>query len=180
MKGRKSRFLTAVLSAMQILIMLPVIVSAESLGPPGIVHALNHGLHPQDAPFLRRAWQTFDDDELVPEPPPTGFVLESALGLAFPRSVVGVIAPPIIRDDTIYYVDELGTVFARDASSGLATDPTLNWATTLVDPDFDNNTPPCIAGTDLHLANCNPYARLGGRLRIRAIASHRSPRRKRV
>jgi outer membrane protein assembly factor BamB len=93
---------------------------------------------------LRRVWETFDDDDLVPEPPPTGFVLESALGLEFPSSVVGVIAAPIIREDTIYYVDTLGTVFARDARSGLASDPARHWTTTLVDPDFDNNDPPVL------------------------------------
>ena len=97
-----------------------------------------------NAAFLRRAWETFDDDALVPEPPPTGFVLESVLGLEFPSSVVGVIASPVIRDGTIYYVDALGTVFARDARSGLVSDPVRHWTTTLVDPDFDNSSPPIL------------------------------------
>jgi outer membrane protein assembly factor BamB len=107
-------------------------------------NAVERELRSSNAAFLRRAWETFDDDEWVPEPPPTGFVLESVLGLEFPSSVVGVIASPIIRDGTIYYVDALGTVFARDARSGLATDPARHWTTTLVDPDFDNGDPPIL------------------------------------
>jgi outer membrane protein assembly factor BamB len=101
-------------------------------------------LRPRNAPFLRRAWETFNDDSLVSEAPPTGFVLESALGLVFPSAVVGVVASPIIRDGTIYYVDALGTVFARDARTGRITDPSKHWTTTLVDPDFENTTPPVL------------------------------------
>jgi outer membrane protein assembly factor BamB len=47
-----------------------------------------------------------------------------------------------VRDGTIYYVDELGTVFARDAESGAALDPVAHWTTQLVDPDFANGDPP--------------------------------------
>ena len=166
MKRKVRYFLPVQLFTALVLIILPVSVSAGSYDPPGVVDTLNEapepdgnnvpaynnsdfnsvkdGLSLQNAPFLRRAWETFDDNDLVPEPPPTGFVLESALGLEFPSSVVGVISPPIIRDDTIYYVDDLGTVFARDARSGLATDPTRHWTTTLVDPDFDNSDPPVL------------------------------------
>ena len=86
--------------------------------------------------YLRRTWQTFNDSELRPGSPPTGFILEFALGLVFPKSVVGVIAPPIVIKDTIYYVDVLGTVFARDASTGGITNPSKHWTTTLVDNDF--------------------------------------------
>jgi outer membrane protein assembly factor BamB len=96
----------------------------------------------QDVRFLRRAWETFNDDALVSEPTPTGFVLEAALGLVFPSPVVGVIGSPIVRDGTIYYVDSLGTVFARDAASGLILDANQHWTTTLVDPDFANANPP--------------------------------------
>lgn len=94
------------------------------------------------APRLRRAWQTFNDSGWRPGPPPTGFVLEDALGLRFPSSVVGVIAPPILRDGTIYYIDALGTLFARDARTGEITDPHRHWTTTLVDPDFAVQDPP--------------------------------------
>lgn len=94
------------------------------------------------APRLRRAWQTFNDSAWRPSPPPTGFVLEEALGLRFPSSVVGVIAPPILRDGTIYYLDALGTLFARDARTGEITDPRRHWTTTLVDPDFAVQDPP--------------------------------------
>ena len=66
----------------------------------------------QTAPALRRAWETFNDSEWRPAPPPTGCILESALGLKFPSSVVGVIAPQSHRDGTIYYIDALGTLFA--------------------------------------------------------------------
>lgn len=96
----------------------------------------------RNARFLRRAWETFNDDALVPEPPPTGFALEAALGLEFPSSVVGVIAGPIVRDDVLYYVDALGTLFARDAATGRIFDPDAHWTTTLVDPDFDAGSPP--------------------------------------
>lgn len=95
-----------------------------------------------NAPRLRRAWQTFNDSAWRPGPPPTGFVLEDALGLRFPSSVVGVIAPPILRDGTIYYIDVLGTLFARDARTGGITDPHRHWTTTLVDPDFAAQAPP--------------------------------------
>ena len=110
MREKECRFLTIVLSAALVLIILPVIVSAENNDPSATVYAMNngakpdsneaaiydnsksdgpkHGLNPQNAPFLRRAWETFDDNELVPEPPPTGFVLESALGLGFPSSSI--------------------------------------------------------------------------------------------
>lgn len=96
----------------------------------------------QSAPGLRRAWETFNDSRWRPTPPPTGFILESALGLRFPSSVVGVIAPPLIRDGTIYYIDALGTLFARDAKTGTITDASRHWTTTLVDPDYTANTPP--------------------------------------
>lgn len=90
---------------------------------------------------LKRAWKTFNDSVWRPTPPPTGFILESALGLRFPASVVGVIAPPVIVDGTIYYVDTLGTVFARDAKTGKKTHSYRHWTTTLVDPDYSKNTP---------------------------------------
>ncbi|MEZ4358560.1 MAG: hypothetical protein R3B48_00150 [Kofleriaceae bacterium] len=89
-----------------------------------------------NAPALRRAWETFNDDEWRPGPPPSGFILEAALGLSFPASVVGVVAPPLILDGTIYYVDALGTFFARDAKTGGITNPARHWTTTLVDPDY--------------------------------------------
>jgi outer membrane protein assembly factor BamB len=95
-----------------------------------------------NAGYLRRPWETFNDDALVPESPPSGFVLEEALGLTFPASVVGVIGSPIVRDGTIYWVDALGTVFARDAQTGLAHDPWAHWTTTLVDPDYAAGDPP--------------------------------------
>jgi outer membrane protein assembly factor BamB len=90
---------------------------------------------------LRHAWETFNDDAQVPTPPPTGFVLESVLGLRYPNSVVGVISPPIIRSGTIYYIDELGTMFARNARTGGVTDSSRHWTRTLVDPDFDAGNP---------------------------------------
>jgi len=96
----------------------------------------------ETAPYLQRAWETFNDSKWRPTPPPTGFVLEGALGLKFPSSVVGVISPPIVRDSTIYYIDELGTLFARDAKTGQITDPLHHWTTTLVDPDFTVSNPP--------------------------------------
>jgi outer membrane protein assembly factor BamB len=99
-------------------------------------------LSAQNARFLRRAWETFNDDTLVSEPTPTGFILEAALGLVFPSPVVGVVASPIVRDETIYYVDSLGTMFARDADSGMIVDANEHWTTTLVDPDFANGDPP--------------------------------------
>jgi outer membrane protein assembly factor BamB len=166
MKQKGSCFLPVVLSAALVLLIVPMIVSAEHHNSPGTVYTRNNapepdgnetpdyknlnfnstkpGLSPRNAPFLRRAWETFDDDKFVSEPAPTGFVLESVLGLEFPSPVVGVIGSPIIRDDIIYYVDELGTVFARDARSGLETDATRHWTTTLVDPDFENNNPPVL------------------------------------
>ena len=99
-------------------------------------------LSAQDVPFLRRAWETFNDDTLVSEPAPTGFVLEAALGLEFPSPVVGVVASPIVRDGTLYYVDTLGTLFARDANGGMIVDANRHWTTTLVDPDFAGGNPP--------------------------------------
>ena len=96
----------------------------------------------QGARYLRRAWETFNDDALVSEPTPTGFILEAAVGLVFPSPVVGVVASPIVRDGTIYYVDSLGTLFARDAESGSIVDAEAHWTTTLVDPDFANGAPP--------------------------------------
>lgn len=101
-------------------------------------------LRPGNARFMRRAWETFNDDTRVSEDPPTGFVLESVLGLEFPAAVAGIVASPIIRDGTIYYVDVLGTVFARDAKTGTITDPAKHWTTTLVDPDFDNAATPIL------------------------------------
>jgi outer membrane protein assembly factor BamB len=98
-------------------------------------------ISPSNVNRLRRAWETFNDDALVPGGPPTGFVLESVLGLVYPSSVVGVIAPPLVIGDTIYYVDELGTVFARDARRGDVEDSDEHWTTTLVDPDFDAGNP---------------------------------------
>jgi len=100
------------------------------------------GIRARNARYLRRAWETFNDDSLVSEPRPTGFVLEGALGLEFPASVVGVVASPIVRDGTIYHVDALGTLFARDADSGAILDTDLHWTTTLVDPDFAAGSPP--------------------------------------
>jgi outer membrane protein assembly factor BamB len=94
----------------------------------------------RNAPSLRRVWETFNDDAATPAAPPAGFVLESVLGLVFPKAVVGVVSPPIVVDGTIYYVDELGTIFARDARSGRAT-RSSHWTTTLVDPDYDSGTP---------------------------------------
>lgn len=101
-------------------------------------------LSPENVQFIRRAWETFNDDSLVDEEPPTGFVLESVLGLEFPSAVVGVVASPIVQDGTIYYVDALGTVFARDAKTGQITDPSKHWTTTLVDPDFYNTDEPVL------------------------------------
>jgi outer membrane protein assembly factor BamB len=91
----------------------------------------------KSAPFLRRAWETFNDAQWRPGVPPTGFILEAALGLTFPATVVGVISPPLVIGDTIYYVDAIGTVFSRDAKTGGITDPARHWSTTLVDNDFD-------------------------------------------
>lgn len=93
------------------------------------------------ARYLRRAWETFNDDQWRPGAPPSGFVLEGALGLEFPSTVVGVVSPPIIVRGTIYYIDELGTVFARDARTGTITDPQKHWTTTLVDNDYVGNPP---------------------------------------
>jgi len=101
-------------------------------------------LNSRNARFLRRAWETLNDDTQVTESTPTGFVLESVLGLKFPAAVVGVVASPIIRDSTIYYVDALGTMFARDARTGKITDPKAHWTTSLVDPDFTNAATPIL------------------------------------
>jgi len=101
-------------------------------------------LNRHNARYLRRAWETFNDDSHVSEQPPTGFILESVLGLKFPNAVVGVVASPIIRDGTIYYIDALGTMFARDARTGTITDPILHWTTTLVDPDYTNAATPVL------------------------------------
>lgn len=95
-----------------------------------------------NARYLRRRWETFNDDTAVFETPPTGFALESALGLVFPDPVVGVVASPIVRDGTIYYVDELGTAFSRDAQTGRILSSSEHWTTTLSDPDFDRGAPP--------------------------------------
>lgn len=100
------------------------------------------GFNVRDARYLRRVWETFNDDTLVTEPTPTGFILEAALGLQFPGPVVGVIASPIVRDDIIYYVDALGTVFARDAQTGGILNAGDHWTTSLVDPDFAAGAPP--------------------------------------
>lgn len=105
-------------------------------------NADEYQLNAANAQFMRRAWETFNDDTLVPGPAPSGFVLEAALGLSFPSSVAGVIASPIVRDGTIYYVDALGTMFARDASTGMITDADMHWTTTLVDPDYAGGNPP--------------------------------------
>ncbi len=101
-------------------------------------------LSPITAKYLKRAWETFNDDELVPEPRPTGFVLESVLGLEYPSAVVGVVASPIVIDGTIFYIDALGTIFARDARTGEILDRQRHWTTTLVDPDFDAGDPPVL------------------------------------
>jgi len=101
-------------------------------------------LNRNNARFLRRSWETFNDDTNVSELPPTGFILESILGLSFPNAVVGVIASPIIQDRTIYYVDALGTVFARDAKSGTVINSRAHWTTSLVDPDFNNADTPVL------------------------------------
>jgi hypothetical protein len=74
------------------------------------------------APRLERAWQTFNDSRWRPGSPPTGFALESAVNLRFRSTVVGVVSLPLVIDGTIYYVDELGTMFARDAKIGTITD----------------------------------------------------------
>ena len=103
-----------------------------------------HKISAENVHNLRRAWETFNDDTFVPEAPPTGFALESALGLTYRSSVVGIIASPIIQNRTIYYVDQLGTVFARDAKSGEIIDPDWHWTTTLVDPDYDAGSPPVL------------------------------------
>lgn len=97
-----------------------------------------------NAEFLRREWETFNDDALNPEPPPTGFVLESVLGLEYPASVVGITASPLVADNTLYYIDQLGTVFARNARNGKITNSHRHWTTTLVDPDFDEAETPIL------------------------------------
>lgn len=93
------------------------------------------------APNLVKAWETFNDDSVQHLPPPAGFIFETALGLIFPSSVVGVVSPPLIQDETIYYIDALGTVFARDAKTGKVTDPVRHWTVHLVDPDYEQNEP---------------------------------------
>ena len=98
-------------------------------------------ISPVTVPHLVRAWQTFNDNALVPTLPPTGFLLEAAVGLQFRSSVVGVISLPVIRDGIIYYVDQLGTMFARDARTGRSLNANRHWTTTLVDPDFDSGSP---------------------------------------
>ena len=95
-----------------------------------------HAISRWTAPRLERAWQTFNDSQWRPGSPPTGFALESAVNLRFRSTVVGVVSLPLIIDGTIYYVDELGTMFARDAKTGMITDPARHWTTTLVDPDY--------------------------------------------
>jgi outer membrane protein assembly factor BamB len=100
-----------------------------------------HRISNHNVSRLQRAWQTLNDSSLVPTPPPSGFVLEDVLGWHFPASVVGVVSPPIVIDGTIYYIDELGTMFARDAKTGAITDPGQHWTTTLVDPDYDAGAP---------------------------------------
>jgi len=112
---------------------------ANSNSNPFEVH-----LSPQTVPNLKRAWQTFNDSKWRPGPPPTGFVLETAVNLYLPASVVGVISPPLVVDGTIYYIDQLGTMFARDAETGTITDPLRHWSTTLVDPDFTARTKPYV------------------------------------
>jgi outer membrane protein assembly factor BamB len=94
-----------------------------------------------NARYLRRSWETFNDDTLVFEPAPTGFVLEEALGLIYPAPVVGEIAPPAVRDGTVYYVDQLGTLFARNAQTGQIDNLDDHWTTSLVDPDFNSGQP---------------------------------------
>ncbi|MES2295557.1 MAG: PQQ-binding-like beta-propeller repeat protein [Pseudomonadota bacterium] len=99
-------------------------------------------ISPASAPMLRRKWETFNDGQWRPGAPPTGFILEGALGLRFPSTVVGVVSPPVIQNGTIYYIDELGTVFARDAKTGTITDPRKHWTTTLVDPEYATSAKP--------------------------------------
>jgi outer membrane protein assembly factor BamB len=93
------------------------------------------------APGLVKAWETFNDDSVFSASPPTGFIFETALGLSFPSPVVGVVSPPLIQDGTLYYIDSLGTVFARDAKTGKITNPERHWTVHLVDPDFESNEP---------------------------------------
>jgi outer membrane protein assembly factor BamB len=88
------------------------------------------------APLLHRAWETFNDSQWRAGAPPTGFALEAAVGLRFRSTVVGVVSLPLVIDGTIYYVDQLGTMFARDVKTGAITDPQKHWTTTLVDPDY--------------------------------------------
>ena len=88
------------------------------------------------APLLHRAWETFNDSQWRAGAPPAGFALEAAVGLRFRSTVVGVVSLPLVIDGTIYYVDQLGTMFARDAKTGAITDPQKHWTTTLVDPDY--------------------------------------------
>ncbi|RZI81447.1 MAG: hypothetical protein EOP38_19300 [Rubrivivax sp.] len=101
---------------------------------------VEYKISPRTASTLKRAWSTFNDSALVTTPPPTGFLFESVLGLKFPSSVVGVVAPPVIKDGVIYYIDELGTLFARDARTGKIADTRRHWTTHLVDPDYAQAT----------------------------------------
>jgi len=136
-----------------------------------------HSISIDNARYLRRKWETFNDDQFVSEPTPSGFILGPPLGLAYPSPVVGVVSSPIIKDGIIYYVDSLGTVFAREAKSGKITDTTKHWTTTLVDLDFDNNPEPLLPSltftapivTDTHIwlpdsvyGNIHLVERLGG------------------
>ena len=93
-------------------------------------------ISPITVKHLNRAWQTFNDDALSSRIRPSGFVLEEPFELFFDAGVAGVVASPLTRDGTIYYVDILGTVFARDARTGGITDPNRHWTTTLSGPDY--------------------------------------------
>lgn len=107
-------------------------------------NASERALSADNVMYLRRAWETFNDDTDTSESPPTGFILESVLGLFYERAVTGVVASPIIRDGVLYCVDALGTVFARDPKTGLRTDPQRHWTTPMVDPDFASGQPPVL------------------------------------
>lgn len=143
---------TTALAAVSLLVSLVAPISVLGAAWPTVVndqHNSNYAptggaISADNVVHLRRAWQTFNDDTLVSEPPPTGFILEAALGLVYPSAVVGVVGSPVVHDGTIYWADELGTVFARDAASGLRTDPIAHFTTTLVDPDYDAGDPPIL------------------------------------
>ena len=132
---------------------------------------VEHKLTKTTVKHLTRAWETFNDDSLSQELPPTGFVLEDILQLQFPNAVVGVTASPLISDGIIYYVDQLGTVFAREAKTGEISDVNRHWTTTLVDPDFDSGAPavlpeliytsPVLTDTHIWIAG-SVYGRLHG------------------